>query len=736
MSSLPKIRSAGRGSAVQFAALFFSTAIAILGLLSVVVAGRIREAEQGRARAQTQVFATSEADARLFLTSNLVDMDGHPTTINSLTVATGVERPPIPPGIPRLPAPGEVFVSPKLLAECTDVDRCPLAGKIVGSIAPDGLINLDQRLAYVGVDRSMLLLGGDLIVSFGAQGRTRTTRFRVGDAGFALFVVLPLAGLIAVAARWGARRNARRNTTLRMLGATPFQATLDQTIRAMVASALGAGLGVVLYSVASRSAHRIWFVNRAVDNRDLQLPWSTYSAVVTLVVVFVVGVAAAAAVATSRNPLARMSAARHGRSRGPTILLTIGAGVIVVRSVAAVGSPRGLQMTPLLELGLVMFGIGLSSGLAPAVRVLGRWVARHFGPGALVSGEQIQDDPLSATRASAPIAVACFVSCLAVTISTIYAPLVVNESLHPERDATILFATRDTDHISIDKTALPTVVREVVDEVKLVGVDGTEIGRGIVSDCAQLRTIFGSTISGCSGQPQLLRLGGATPDSSTRIFLSDGSVATPIPLTVSKSSISGAVQSALPIYDLTVIVPPNWQPAAVERAVHTRLIGRVTADRHDLMTLKSAVLRADPTADVELPSPGGDSLSGIFRWLFLGVLLAASLSFVAMVIAFIDIADQRRRSRALLDVVGSGRRLIAQTHLAYVILPAIVNIAFAVVIGAIASLAYAGSTRYLPSAPTFLEIALVGIGSCVAAGLLSIPRRQSPSALAQSIRAE
>lgn len=732
------VRQRSRGSALIAISMLGSAMLATVGLLGVAAAGRVRDGEDLRVSARSYTFTESE-DPAVYLRSNPINVDGQQTTIVSLAVVDDRALP-VPPGLGRLPRPGEVFWSAALERSCREQPTdCPVQGTVAGRIGWEGLSNPSERFAYVGVDRSALPLGGDAVGSFGVAARGRGAQFKVGDMGFSLFVLLPLAGLVAIAARSGARKSARRVLTLRVLGASPLEASSDQVFRLTLHASVGALLGTGAYVAATRQVSHLWGVGRAVESRDLRLGWLTLALVAVIVVGFVGIVAGLVAAKQARSAATPIRAARQYRGHLMTLSLVGGVAVLISQTAVSIGRPNGLQMTPLLKIGLVLFGVGMTSGLAPVVRAAGRMTARVGGPAGLVAGDRLRDDPIPPTRASAPIAIACFLVCLAVTVATIYAPLVSNGSFLPAGQTTVIFATRDAPQLLTTTDDLPKSVTSVLPETGLYDLTGAEVGRALIGDCATLRSVLDTPGTDCTdGAPQILdftHANAASPDNVTLLDARGRTTEEIAPAGLRRVVIRDPPQS-VPWFDLTVLVPPTWANGAATSSVVVRLIGRVPAERRALAELKSAVLRSDPTADVEGPTPGGDSLSGLFKWLQLGVVISTALNAVAMTIAFLDIADQQRRHRALLHVLGAGNTTIRRVHLTYVALPALINLAVALPVGVVAALGYAGSTRFMPSADRFLLIAAGGIATCLTAAALSALHRNEPAATARTLRAE
>src|SRR5439155_17501884 len=88
-----------------------------------------------------------------------------------ITVAV-VGNAPAPPGLSRLPGPGEVVVSPALASVLDSpvgrIARERMPGRVIGLVGKDGLVAPDELVAYVGVRRFVIAnLGLPRMVAFG-----------------------------------------------------------------------------------------------------------------------------------------------------------------------------------------------------------------------------------------------------------------------------------------------------------------------------------------------------------------------------------------------------------------------------------------------------------------------------------------------------------------------------------------------------------------------------------------
>ncbi|MFI6587191.1 FtsX-like permease family protein [Embleya sp. NPDC050493] len=165
-------------------------------------------------------------------------------------------RAPIPPGLSRLPAPGEMMVSPALadlLASKRGAllkERLPY--RTAGRIADRGLIGPDDLAYYLGSDA----LSGESssvvrITAFGNDFPAEKLDPRLLLLVVVMFVVLlmPVAVLIATAVRFGGERRDRRLAALRLVGADARTTRWIAAGEALAGSLFGLLLGLGFFLV-------------------------------------------------------------------------------------------------------------------------------------------------------------------------------------------------------------------------------------------------------------------------------------------------------------------------------------------------------------------------------------------------------------------------------------------------------------------------------------------------------
>jgi hypothetical protein len=192
-----------------------------------------------------------------------------------------------PPGLPRWPAPGEVFLSPALLAAGQGEHIDTRYGRYAGLIDRAGLASPAERLAYLrpadppagaDADRWLTVAGfGDSAITFG-EGTDPVPGYQVLLA-MGVLVGLPALVLLVVAARWGlADVDGRR------------------AVRPVVVPvALGAALALVPVAIAMRAGVALPVTGYRIDPRDLRAAWPLLVGAVPAAAAVAMGVVTAAA---------------------------------------------------------------------------------------------------------------------------------------------------------------------------------------------------------------------------------------------------------------------------------------------------------------------------------------------------------------------------------------------------------------------------------------------------------
>jgi hypothetical protein len=417
-------------------------------------------------------------------------------------------RGPAPPGVARLPRPGELVVSPALAKLLASRDgallRPRLPGRVIGTIGHAGLQGPSELAFYRGTER--MPIDARRIARFGSA----TPHLQLPPALLLLAVValaallMPVAVFIATAARFGGEARDRRLAALRLVGA-------DRAATVRVAageSALGAlaGLAVgALVFLAGRGliAHvTLWDIS--VFSADVRP-----SAPLALLVALAVPLTAVAATVLGLRqvvlePLGVVRQAGARRRRLVWRLVPPALGVALL-------AQAGPGDENLAAAAVVL----LLAGVAALLPWLVEAVVRRLGPGAVpwqLAVRRLQLDGGSSARVGSGIAVAV---AGAIALQTLFSG-VEAEYTHTSEGVRRAQATVE-DRFGRPLGALPQRLAAVPGVKAAVGVTvydavGTPTA---VGDCAALREL--ARIGRCRDGDAFSSAGGARSVTATAL---------------------------------------------------------------------------------------------------------------------------------------------------------------------------------------------------------------------------
>lgn len=319
-----------------------------------------------------------------------------------------------PPGLPRVPAPGEVWVSPALAELIRTLPPEQLAERFpappTGVVDAAGLRDPDELVTIVGH-------AAPVADAVAVAGFTEPSTPTVIDAYRQLtyvalaLLLFPVLGLLGSAARLTAARRAERLATLRLLGASTRQLTVVAAAEVTAVATAAAVVGILAEWLISPALAAIPLGGSGWYAADLRVAPLVALAVVAGVAVL----AAAAAVGGMRSvvvgPLGVV------RRQGPRRLRWWRwLGIVAALGVFGLAQAT-VRSSPLVVVGLVigvsifaMFGVVWLIG-PWVMRLLGAWMARSSrSVPRLLAGRRLLDDPKGAFRPLAGLTLAVFVA--------------------------------------------------------------------------------------------------------------------------------------------------------------------------------------------------------------------------------------------------------------------------------------------------------------------------------------
>jgi len=599
-------------------------------------------------------------------------IDGRP--IERVDVAALGAGAPVPPGLPRLPEPGEAFVSPalrELIAARPADELADRFGTIVGEIEPQGLAAPNELAVVQGLEiETLRASGARAVTAFDTTGQGPTLDFIVQLIIGIVVVgaIAPVAVFVATATRLAAARRERRLAALRLSGATPRQVVMLAAVDALLISAPGALLGVALFAllrpiVASVPlAQLTWFEDAVVPPL---LP-----AIAVVLAVPIVGVAAAI-VALRRLTISPLGVARRAPARPLSRLRLVPlalAPLLLVVSLVAVPFSADVSMYAIIGafLGIIL-GIVIAGPWLTAI--VGRVIAARGGVIRLLAGRRLIDEPRSSFGAVAGVVMALFVACtffgfisfmtvafhpaVPVRASTVYAPVPGGMGEAASRMAAEVGALPGVDDV--------VVVREAI--LRRPGATDP-LAEAWVAPCAALLAAFDTTATCGDGDAHVLGAvnvlaeptvaAGYPPDANVTELDGRRSIEVPVRAGLAVGELTAGEDDGLRLPE--VILEPR---ALADDGVSIRpefLLVATNGDPATIERVRTALEAAMPTSG---PATGADLaavltrvVDELARVVSLGVVLTLVVAGCSLAIAVTTGLLDRRRPFALLRLSG------------------------------------------------------------------------------------
>ena len=327
------------------------------------------------------------------------------------------DRAPAPPGVARMPAPGELYVSPALadLIAGPGGELLPArwAARVAGTIAPQGLSGPDEVYFYVGSGTLTTEDGAARIASFGADSSPTTDPLIVVLAVIGSAVMLlPVLVFVTTAVRFGSESRERQLAAIRLVGADSRMTRRIAAGDALIGAVLGLAVGGLVFLGLRRGVGALLPADFSPYPSDLR-PVPALLAVILLIVpagAVVMALSALRRVIIEPLGVVRRSGAR--RRRLWWRLLPPGIGVVLLYPLLG-GLPDdvGAGTRTQLAAGAIL----LLAGVVVLLPWLVQAAVRHLGGGSVawqLGLRRLQLDSDTAVR---------FVSGIAVSVAGIIA---------------------------------------------------------------------------------------------------------------------------------------------------------------------------------------------------------------------------------------------------------------------------------------------------------------------------
>ncbi len=344
-------------------------------------------------------------------------IDGEPVTVIDVAALPGKQgRAPAPPGMPRFPAPGEVWTSPAL-------GKLPGRATTTGTLGRAALARPGEKVAVLGHradDPTMTTKRGtdprrpgDIVTPTPVADftGTRTTdgiasQYQDLTKLATLLVIVPLLVLGASSARLSVSRRDSRLAMLRLVGAAPGRIAGMAAAEAALTGAAGALAGALGYAALLPLAAKVPVAGGSWYASDLWVGAPALLAVLAGVVLMVTVSALAGLRQVVVGPLGVVRRSSAPRIKAVRALLF----VAVLIGYWQISKDKGADINTVVYCCAAVFA---------ALSVIGPWAVGVLGglvtglarrPTTLLAGRRLLDDPKSVWRAVSGLTLAGFVA--------------------------------------------------------------------------------------------------------------------------------------------------------------------------------------------------------------------------------------------------------------------------------------------------------------------------------------
>ncbi|WP_432032848.1 FtsX-like permease family protein [Streptomyces antibioticus] len=740
------LSGSGRGNRVRFLLMAGGSAIGVCCLAMVLAIPGILAAQDGRKAARQADCArddrrvcTGAALAPVEL--RLTDPYGSRPMLRVFHAPGSLTIDP-PPGLTALPAPGEVFVSPKLHEE---LEREPGLAQLVpgrerGLISAQGLAHPDELFAYIGVRRDQLK-GGEPVTSYGWRytydETVEPSTLDIVRFTLAGVVLLPLAVYLSVCARLSAAARIRRLAALRLVGLSKKGVQRVNAAETVAAALLGTVAGLGVYAVANQLISRVGLPGFRWYPSDGSLSLSA-------VLICLIGCPALAWFAgalgarkAAANPLAvRRSAVEKPPARWGLLPLVPGLGIVVGYCVAgATGhAPRDTSISAvLMPVAVVLVGIGLVLSLPVLSRALARTLARTSR--SLPLGLAMRRNELEPGGA---LRVATGLVLLVYAASLVQGVLIELDQVSKNTSPVQAYVLR------LDRvTAEQQKALESVAGVRGHGVTVRSWSDGqaefpprinaVFATCAQLRGMVPKMGRCPTGRPFRVKNPHDLPNEDSRPGASfpfrlrnEKGEAHVLEVRVPERQVVFEDESGLAALSSgDVVLPPSALPDGF-RPEDAMLTLVSDSEPGTVRSVLDGIGGVDPTVEVDTPGVVVTALQQITvvrTILAMGMVLGLIIGVAAYLVAATDRAIERRPQVTALSLLGARPRTLRSVQVVQVVLPLAMGLVLAVVTGKAAESSYlvtGGGAIFWDGAGVPLLLACA-LGAVVIATLGSLP---------------
>jgi hypothetical protein len=656
---------ARRSGWLRLALTAFGTGIGVLVLLFAASVPHVVSQHHTRSEAPLQQTTRVAGVAPLRQAEVYTDYHGDSVNLDYLQ-PTGANSP-LPPGLSRLPGRGEVVLSPVLakLLESSDGQllRPRIPGRVVGTIADDGLTGPAELIAYIGAkiptSQAMTVYG------FGSEqpGQPTPPLLLVLVVVGAVVLLFPVFVFVVTAARLSGAERDRRLAAVRLVGADARQIRRIAAGEAVLGAVAGLVIGAGLFLAVRPLVERQTLGSISVFTQDV-VPSVPFLVIIVLgIPVLAVGATLFALRRTIIEPLGVVREASPSKRRLWWRLIPVLLGIALL---AAQASHRADLSTTELVAGVVALLLGIPL-LLPWIlqRVVG--AARRGTPALQLATGRLRLDSGTPARVVAGVAV---VLAGAVALFALLAAAQRNYGI-PSDNGRAGQATIDlsTPGASRPDGLASTVSRQrgvlAAAAVQEVGLsDGGASFQAYVAPCSSLSKLDSAIRSCHDGDVFANGNAGLRPGESEQLTFGsdDRSVRIQLPGRIGSTSEDG-------ILAYTVAMTPGaLRGVSLSEATASVLIRYDQRQRDTMERIRNAAapLRWQASVD-DLTSVSASANQRTFgtikRGLYAGALLTLGMAGATMLVLAVEQVRERRRQLAVLAASGVPRSMLARSVL-------------------------------------------------------------------------
>lgn len=365
--------------------------------------------------ARSPVWATDPQSATLNVSLRGLTLEGVQFPVVWLDPAPGHESDPrlVPPGLVRLPGPGEAVLSPGLAADGYTAADFGLAPSDAGTgphgtIGVDGVATLSEGFLYIrppagrtlGQEGALLSTTGYDPAGGGANLEASPDIIPPEQMAVAsgLLLALPAAFLVLNVARASSRTRSHRARVLHKLGVGRGRVAALLGLETAALASLGALAAIATWLVVADRAQHVPLSGAVLVPGALHLTWWKLA-------IASIAVVALCAAAGSRPDPDRVRTRRRvgtARARGALSQLLFGGALLMMASSRWVPQESSARQQ-LLFAGLVGVAVGIPVALPGLCSQLGRAVATSKSPSGWLGGRRLRHDASLVARPAAAV---------------------------------------------------------------------------------------------------------------------------------------------------------------------------------------------------------------------------------------------------------------------------------------------------------------------------------------------